>query len=607
MENSKLINLKTAFPTHVPQLFCSVLEKTLSIQKLNLVYRQLNNSHTEENYFEKWLKKIAVESVIKQEDFAQIPSQGSLVIVANHPFGGLDGILIGYLLLKIRSDIRFLGNHLLSHVPEISEYIFPVDVFNGKNSNRMNTLAIRQAFRWVERGGALITFPAGKVSHWQPRKRKIVDPKWSPHIAAIIRKSGASVLPLYIQGGNSAMFQIMGLLNPKLRTALLPQELMNKTGKTVQIMAGKPLTGSKLSTFQSNEELIEYLKVKTYLLKNKLQRNDQKKVVSLNPLHQKSEPVIEAVPIETLSEEIENIPAHQYLFTKGAYSVYICPAAQIPNVLKEIGRLREITFRAVDEGTGKPIDLDEFDRYYLHLFLWNHITRQVVGAYRLGLTDTIIKQFGKKGLYTQTLFRFKNDILKLFENAIELGRSFIRPEYQKKHSSLALLWQGISVFIAQNPQYHKLFGPVSISQGYSKISKELMIRFLKDNRTEHEYYRYVKPRKAHRNSQLKSDYSRILQKTLKDIEDVSLLISEIEHDGKGIPILLKHYLKLDAKLLCFNVDKKFSDVLDGLVVVDLLRTEPKILKRLMGSDGYETYMASCRAIHQSKKPMAVVH
>jgi hypothetical protein len=258
-------------------------------------------------------------------------------------------------------------------------------------------------------------------------------------------------------------------------------------------------------------------------------------------------------------------------------------------VLLEIGRLREKTFRSIGEGTGKACDIDCFDQHYLHLFLWNHDARGVVGSYRIGLTDKILTHFGKKGLYTSTLFKFKNEFLTKFNSSLELGRSFVSTPYQKKFYALSMLWQGIFKFIINNPHYYILFGPVSISHDYHTISKNIIVKFLQDSKVDPELSRYVKAKHPTRHIKIKELENCSLHSSLPTVEHVTALVSELEKDGKGIPVLLRHYLKLNGTILSFNIDKHFSRCIDSLLVVDLKKTDIKLLKHFMGLEGFATF------------------
>jgi putative hemolysin len=305
---------------------------------------------------------------------------------------------------------------------------------------------------------------------------------------------------------------------------------------------------------------------------------------------EQAEPIAAAVPAALLKAEIEALPAAQRLVQSGQYLIQYAQAQQIPWCLQEIGRLRELTFRAAGEGTGKASDIDLFDAYYLHLFLWDSEASVIVGAYRMGLADEILARYGKRGLYTQSLFRYGPRLLESLNPAIELGRSFVRPEYQKGYSPLLLLWRGISQFILRSPQYAVLFGPVSISNSYAPVSRQLMVDYLRARNVEAKLSRHVKPRRPFRAERSKiGDNVQIAD--LRDIEQLSRVIARIEHDSKGIPILLKQYLKLGGRLLGFSADDQFSDALDGLIVVDLRVSEPRVLARYMGEEGAAAFFA----------------
>jgi putative hemolysin len=304
-------------------------------------------------------------------------------------------------------------------------------------------------------------------------------------------------------------------------------------------------------------------------------------------------PVAAPVAASLLKAEIEALPQEQRLVESGQYLIQYARAPQIPWCLQEIGRLRELTFRAAGEGTGKASDIDLFDAYYLHLFLWDREADAIVGGYRMGLADEILARYGKRGLYTQSLFKYGSRLLQTLNPAIELGRSFVRAEYQKSFSPLLLLWRGIGQFILRSPRYAVLFGPVSISNSYAPISRQLMVEYLRTNNSETELARHVKPRRPFRveRSKVRNEVG-----DLKDIEHLSRVIAGIEHDNKGIPILLKQYLKLGGRLLGFSADDQFGDALDGLVVVDLRASEPRVLARYMGEEGAAAFFAHHGAV-----------
>ncbi|MDX2108926.1 MAG: lysophospholipid acyltransferase family protein [Verrucomicrobiota bacterium] len=602
----KLINLKSGLKHPLLRALYSLIERPfesiLAVRALNSICSQTMAMTEGANFFEKGLRVMNVKYTISEEDKARIPQTGPLVVVSNHPMGGIEGVIIGALLTSIRPDVKLLVNYLLNNIAHMRPWNIAVDPFGGTGASRTNVGPLKECIKWLRKGGCLATFPAGTVSHLHLRNLRITDPEWSENVAALVRHTGATVVPIFFEGRNSISFQLAGLLHPLLRTALLPRELCARVGTTIKVQVGKAIPASRLEEFESDREITQFLRFKTYLLGNRDAKNVAKSINFTFPKPAVKTPppqvaIIPAVDPTLLAAEITALPAENLLVNQGDYQVFIAQYVDIPHLVREIGRLRELTFREVGEGTGKAFDVDEFDEHYLHLFMWNTAKREIVGAYRLGCTDTILSIYGKHGLYTSTLFHYRSALLVKLNPAIELGRSFIRSQYQRKHISLSLIWRGIGEFIARNPRYRLLFGPVSISNEYNPISKNLIVQFLRRTSMNQRLSRLVKartpPRRGHLGSVNRSD----LKNYVRDIEDVSAAISEIETDQKGIPVLLRQYLKLNATLLSFNLDADFSDCIDGLVLVDLTTTDPKILRRFLGEKGTDDFVK----YHQKKQ------
>ena len=378
-----------------------------------------------------------------------------------------------------------------------------------------------------------------------------------------------------------------------MRTSLLVNEFFKLEGRTLEIRVGQPISATRLEKFGSDVEAAEYLKLKTYILGDGFKPPKVRRFIRMpNILHPRThhESLAEPVSPDVLEKEIVALPPDKLLIEHGDMRVYIAYSDLVPNVLTEIGRLREKTFRAVGEGTGKSVDIDDYDAYYMHLFIWNTKTKEIVGGYRLGRTDRILSRYGTRGIYTASLFRFKEKLLERLSPALEMGRSFIREEYQKKPNALPLLWRGIGEFVSRHPHYRVLFGPVSISSDYKQLSRDLMLQYLQTNTMDADLHGYVHARRPPHQRGMKHIDRKSLRNTVRDIEDISELVSDIETDHKGIPVLLRHYLKLNATILSFNVDKDFCNVIDGLIVVDLMRTDPRILRRFMGDEGMTKFL-----------------
>ncbi|HEX4228313.1 MAG TPA: GNAT family N-acyltransferase [Bryobacteraceae bacterium] len=574
-----------------------LLQRWLGIPALEKIYERASNQLGQGSIFQSVLDVLDVKWTISAPYAERIPKTGAVVVVANHPFGIIDGVMLGAMLEQARPDVRIMANALLGQFPLIAERLILVDPFGGGSATRSNRHGLREALQWLKNDGMLVVFPAGEVASFDIRRRSVADPAWNRTVARLIAMAKAPVVPIFLEGRNGLAFQMAGLLHPRLRTALLPRELLNKTGRTFVIRAGNSVSFKKIESFETDAERIEFLRRKTYVL---AEHHEPKPALPFLLIPgrppapvQKTIPqaLVEPTDPGLMESEIAALPLESLLDEQSDTAVYLAEANRVPNIVREIGRLRELTFRETGEGTGKSIDLDEFDTYYLHLFLWNRTAREVVGAYRLGQSDLILRNFGEKGFYTGTLFAYHRGFLERINPALEMGRSFVRREYQRSYAPLLLLWRGIGAYVRSNPRYKILFGPVSISNEYHPNSRQLIVHFLKEYCRAEDLARFVRARSPLRTRPIQGWDSDGENSVAWDIEDLSAFIADIETDQKGVPILLKQYLRLGGKLLGFNVDSNFSNALDGLIVVDLVKTDPRLLERYMGKEGAVAFLA----------------
>ena len=581
----------------------------MGINKLNKAYDFVKTHPELGNFFDRAIAAVGIKYEIEDGELKKIPKSGALVIVSNHPLGGIDGIILGATLLKARPDAKVIVNELLGKMPEIRENVVCVNAFGGRDATARNVSSIKEIVRHLKAGGCIGTFPSGTVSHIHLRDCCISDPDWNTNIAQIARRTGADILPMYFDGRNSKIFYIAGLIHPRLRTMLLVREMFKAARKrTIRLRVGSVISHRKLAEFPTDEELTSWLRINSYVLggkNNKGEKQDsaqlkvlQRSIEKIFPMmHREMQELILPIDPELMAKEIAQLPERACMISGEKISVYCAEAWQIKWTLLEIGRLREKTFREVGEGTGKSVDNDEFDQYYIHMFMWDAENRRIIGAYRIGRADKIMNSLGVQGLYASTLFKIKRELIDRISPALEMGRSFIISEYQKKRSTLAILWRGIGEYLYRHPQYRTLYGPVSISTHYNSISKDLIVQFLTERRTSEELAKYVKAKKPPK-IKMKNVDRRALLEGANDIDHISALVSEIEIDNKGIPTLLKHYLKLSGELLAFNVDAEFNSCIDGLIMVDMLKTDPKLLKSYMG----EKQTAEYRKFHGFQTP-----
>jgi len=577
------------------------VERATGLTELGLAYQRVRDAKSADEFLEAAVGELGVRWSANALDLARIPRSGPCIVVANHPFGAVEGIILTLMLRRVRQDAKVLANFLLERLPALRDALLFVDPFGGKAGS--NVRSLRAALRHVKEGGLLAMFPAGEVAHFDWKSRAVVDPPWNETLAWLVRASGSVVVPLHFDGSNGAFFQVAGLLHPRLRTALLPRELLNKRGRVIDVRVGTAIGKSKLAAMTSDAEIVAYLRRRTSMLGARPRSAAapggphsppaarRRPLLFLEPPPAVPVAVVDPVDPQELEREVDALPGAQLLVRDHERTVHFARAAQIPHVLREIGRLRELTFREVGEGTGKAIDLDKFDQSYVHLFVFDRRERSVVGAYRLGPTDELLAS-GLGGLYTSTLFQMRSELFDFTGPALEMGRSFVRSRYQKSAAGLFLLWRGIGQYVVERPQYRVLFGPVSISSAYAPVSRQIMVDFIEHGGHKHPLSRFVRPRHpfaSRRHLSFESGLPTL--RLLRTIDDVSEIVSDIEADQKGVPVLFKQYLKLGGKMLGFNVDPQFSGVLDGLVLVDLLETDPKILARYLGPEQAAAFLA----------------
>ncbi|WCT13606.1 lysophospholipid acyltransferase family protein [Mucilaginibacter jinjuensis] len=556
----------------------ALLMEIMKINQVNDLFAQAQPK-VGPDFVDAILEGCGVKIEFDERELKNIPADGGFIAIANHPYGGIEGMVLLKILCMARPDAKVMANFLLKKIPNLSDYFVAVNPFeNIEHSSSIS--GIKSTLELLNNGTPIGIFPAGEVSTFKIEQQQVTDRLWHPVVGKIIQKSKVPVVPIYFHGNNGLLFNLLSMIHPALRTAKLPSELFNKQGQTIKLRIGKPINVQEVPDNKDPVKLLNFLRAKTYALGTGLE--EEKKLFNprnLFKIKKRPEEIETAISADILSKEVDQL-REDYLVTKEkAYEVFVVPTSVIPNIIREIGRLREITFREVGEGSNKSIDLDEYDIYYNHLFIWDTEAKMVVGAYRIGLGDEIFYSMGKKGFYTATLFKIKTQFTPVLKRSLELGRSWIRKEYQQKPLPLFLLWKGILKFLIDNPRYRYLIGPVSISNSFSKFSKSLIVDYITRNHFDHEMAEYVKPRK-----QFKVDFSSIDADLLLTGEDslknLDNLISELEVRNMKVPVLLRQYISLNAKIICFNIDPKFADCLDGFLVLDLQKVPQEILLKL---------------------------
>src|SRR5215831_15238186 len=476
------------------------------------------------------LAALGIGFQIHPRDLDRMPAGGPGVVVANHPFGILDGLIAAVMLNRIRQDWKILANSVIGALPELRDRMILVNPFGTPGASLENRVPLRRAIEWLNQGGLLFTFPAGEVAHLNLKEHAVTDPCWNTASVRLALRAACPAVPVFFEGCNSVPFQLAGILHPRLRTFGLAREFHKMRGKTVHVHVGSPVPSTVLAEHRSAEHATTYLRSRTYFLSNRSGPSHTRAHHTASGQGRRTIAPAEAAGL--LVGEIASLPPECELAANSEMAVYLAPSAGIPRMLREIGRCREIAFRRAGEGTGEDVDLDRFDAYYQHLFLWSKTDQRLAGAYRLALTSDVLRDRGISGLYTSTLFHFDPRFFERMGPAIELGRSFVMPEYQRSYAALLLLWKGIVRMVIRRPEAPMLFGAVSISREYHEASRSLIAQYLVQSAS-HELASLVRPRTPFRHRALRDAAVRHMASLAADIDQVSLPIADIEPDSKG--------------------------------------------------------------------------
>lgn len=470
-----------------------------------------------------------------------------------------------------------MGNFLLQKIEPMKDYVIPVNPFETRKEAYSSISGMRETLKHLQEGGCIGIFPAGEVSNRNNVFDEVLDKEWEIPALKLIKKAKVPVVPMYFHTKNSSMFYNIAKIHADLQTLLLPSEMMKKRDKPIRIRIGKPVSPKIQEEYESVKELGDFLRKKVYMMKSYYER--RKSIAELFKLsnlpikfplksgQEVIQNIIDETPHEDILKDIENLKKKdKLLFSNSNYEVYFTEYDEIPSMMREIGRQRELTFRAIGEGTNLPFDLDEYDKHYHHLILWDNSAQKIAGAYRMALGAQVMKKFGISGFYTSSLFEFDQEIQPFFRKVIEMGRAYVNLEYQQKPLPLFLLWRGIVHVCLKNPEHKFLMGGVSISNKFSDFSKSLMIEFMRSHYYDSVVAQYVHPKNDFKVKLKVKEKHLFFEGLDNDLNKFDKLIDDLEPEMR-MPVLIKKYIKQNAKVIAFNVDPNFNDAIDGLMYI----------------------------------------
>ncbi|KAA5827631.1 lysophospholipid acyltransferase family protein [Algibacter amylolyticus] len=559
-----------------------VLMKVLKISTINKFYKR--NKHLKDiDFIDSILDEFQIKFEIPEEDLKRLPKDGAYITVSNHPLGGIDGILLLKLMLEQRKDFKIIANFLLQRIEPLVPYIMPVNPFENRKDVKSSIAGFKNSILHLRAGHPLGVFPAGEVSTYRDGKL-VVDRPWEESAMKLVQKAEVPVVPIYFHAKNSKLFYKLSKISDTFRTAKLPSEVLTQKRRVIKVRIGKPISVNDQKEHGSLKEFSEFLRRKTYMLANAFENKSKILDNISSTLKTPKAPKNIVTPVDNalMIAEVDALRENDArLLQSKNYEVFLAQAKDMPNMLREIGRLREITFREVGEGTNEAIDLDTFDEYYHHMFLWDNDSKVLAGAYRMGLGSNIYKQFGINGFYLQDLFRFEPELHKMMSESIEMGRAFIIKEYQQKPMPLFLLWKGIVHTTLRYPEHKYLIGGVSISNQFSNFSKSLMVEFMKSHYYDPYIAQYVHPKKEFKVKLKDADKDFVFDEAEADLNKFDKFIDEIEPGALRLPVLLKKYIKQNARLVAFNVDPLFNNSVDGLMYIRIADLPESTVKPVM--------------------------
>ena len=557
-----------------------VLLKMLRISRLNEIYDK-HKDKEDVAFLNAILDEVKIQFEIPEEDLKRIPKEGAFISVSNHPLGGIDGILLLKLLAEKRPDYKIVANFLLHRIEPLKPYVMPVNPFEERKDAKSSVTGIKNSLLHLKNGYPLGIFPAGEVSTYKDGKL-IVDKPWEEGAIKLIYKAKVPIIPIYFHAKNSRFFYFLSKISDTLRTAKLPSEVLSQKSRVIKVRIGKVISIKDQEEYENIDDFHSFLRKKTYMLANPFEVNTPLIKTPNLKIPKQPKKVIPPVSRNQLIKEIVKLrDDNSRLLESHNYEVFFTASYKIPNILREIGRLREVTFREVGEGTNNAIDLDEYDNYYHHMFLWDSKANNVVGAYRMGLGFDIYQKHGIDGFYINTLFRLEPELYSMMEQTIEMGRAFIIKEYQLKPMPLFLLWKGIVHVTLRYPEYKYLMGGVSISNQFSNFSKSLMIEFMKSHYYDPYLAQYIHPKKEYKVKLNDADKDFVFDSSKADMVKFDKIIDELEPGNLRMPVLLKKYVKQNARLVAFNVDPKFNNAIDGLMYIRIADLPESTVKPVM--------------------------
>lgn len=567
----------------------SAIEKVVGIDQLNSMLADLGPPWPDaEELVENLFERLNIRWKLENPEVFERLDDRPKVFVANHPYGLPDAFALFQLLTRYRTNIRIFANKLLAATQLDEPRLLFVDPFGSVESRGQTRKSIAEAIRHLRSGGDLALFPGRICSHLKTSDWTISDSEWTDQIRRFVEVSGGELVPLYISGRNSMLFNLSGLVHPRIRTYMLLREFM-RGGHDFTFRVGEPVTAAQLQKVSRSMSAGNFARSMVYALKTGSPGlPDLPQLVQPELRTPEEEIAIARNPVAISGERVKRLlDGEELLLRQNGFSIYQVGTGASDALLDIIC---EVRFRAYASETSlsDPSQLrDKYDDFYQHLLLWDEAEQTVAGVYRYVLPDLAKRPPTADNLVTSSIFNLSPDFEKLLPKAMELGRAAILPEYQRGFSPLMLLWRGFLEIPNRDKRIQYLFGPVTMGKKFNPVSRELVRRFIMSNCRDDAMEGFVKPKTALRFDIPREVEIEKLERGCENFSQLGNIINGLEGGKRTFPVLFRHYANNGCKFIGFGEWPELDHATAGLTILDFNKaTECRsMIQRYFGKDG----------------------
>ncbi|MEM7069846.1 MAG: lysophospholipid acyltransferase family protein [Pseudomonadota bacterium] len=595
----KLKYLETEKALGIPEgksvnpMMIRAVEKLVGIDRCNKLLEDLGPDWPDTNSMvDIMFDRLDIKYQIKNAEVLEELDDRPKVFVANHPYGLPDAFALFQILTRYRPNIRLFANKILEATQLDDERLLYVDPFSAPQSRNLTRKSMAHALRHVREGGDLALFPGRICSHLKTSDWTISDSAWTDQVRKFVDAGGGDLVPLYITGRNSMLFNFSGLIHPRIRTYLLVREFL-RGGHDFTFTIGDPVSADQLQKVSRSMSVGNFARSLVYSLKTGASTvPDLPHLIEPELRNAQETSRVVRTPTAIRGAHVRKLlDRNEILVKQNGYTIYQSGPKSGADILDIICEVRFQAY-ASETNVSDPSELrDHYDEFYHHLVLWDDEKEAVAGVYRYTLPGLTQRAPTAENLVTSSIFDLSPEFQKILPKAMELGRAAILPEYQKSFSPLMLLWRGFLEIPYRDKEIKYLFGPVTMGQNFNPLSRELLRRYIMNHCGDDVMKGHVSPRKA-----LAFDIPREVEieklaNACGSFAQLGNLINGIEGGKRSLPVLFRHYANSGCKFVGFGEWRELDNATAGLTLLDLKDSSKSFIQRYFGKEGAEEFYA----------------